>query len=40
LMMDNIDEVSDKRMQVLKEIEKWKCISAPSVFWWIDWHHD
>ena len=22
LMMDNIDEVSDKRMQVLKEIEK------------------
>ena len=18
----------------------WKCISAPSVFWWIDWHHD
>ena len=24
LMMDNIDEVSDKRMQALKEIEKHK----------------
>ena len=24
LMMDNIDEVSDKRLQVLKEIEKYK----------------